>query len=146
MPAYEQLRKSYPLVIDLGDLPQRPGDSAHYKAAIRTQIQQFKKSRKILERIGVPLDVDVRIGSHTLAAQKDLDNIMRDITLIVADELFEPRSFLNAYRIYVSDVMDQSGMANKLELTFLPMDAIRDFDQMISSTLEKAEDWLADRI
>jgi len=124
----------------LGKLPQRHGDRAHYIAGIRTQIQQFKKSHKIFERIGVPLDIDVRVGSYTLAAQKDLDNIMRDIMPIVADELFGPGSFLNEYRIYVSDVMDQSGMANKLELKFLPMGAIRRFDQMIFRTLEEAED------
>jgi hypothetical protein len=140
VPTYEDLRNFDPLLIELGELPQRPGDNAHYKARIRTQIQQFKKSYKILEPIGVPLDIDVRVGSHTLAAQKDLDNIMRDIMPIVADELFGPGSFLNEYRIYVSDVMDQSGMANKLELKFLPMGAIRRFDRMIYRTLEKAED------
>jgi len=89
VPTYEDLRKSDPLVIELGKLPQRHGDRAHYIAGIRTQIQQFKKSHKIFERIGVPLDIDVRVGSYTLAAQKDLDNIMRDIMPIVADELFE---------------------------------------------------------
>jgi hypothetical protein len=67
---------------------------------------------------------------------------MCDIMPIVAQELFEPGSFLNEYRIYVSDVMDQSDVANKLELTFLPMGGIRDLDRMI----EKTEDWLADRI
>jgi hypothetical protein len=69
-------------------------------------------------------------------------DIMCDIMPIVAQELFEPGSFLNEYRIYVSDVMDQSDVANKLELTFLPMGGIRDLDRMI----EKTEDWLADRI
>jgi hypothetical protein len=119
-----------------------PGDSTQYKAGIRTQIQQFKKTHKILGRIGVPLDIDVRVSSHTLAAQKDLDNIMRDIVPIVADELFGPGSFLNEYQIYVSDVMDQSDMANKLELKFLPRGAIRAFNQMIYRTLEKAEESL----
>jgi hypothetical protein len=142
VPMYEELRKSHPLVIDLGDLPQRPGDSAPYKAEILTRIQQFKKSNKLFERIGVPLDLDVRVGSNTLAAQKDLDNIMRDIMPIVAQELFEPGSFVNEYRIYVSDVMDESGLANKLELTLLPIGAIRDLDRMI----DQAEDWVADRI
>ena len=140
VPTYEDLRKSHPLVIELGELPQRPGDSARYKAGIRTQIQQFKKNHKIFEPIGVPLDMDVRVGSHTLAAQKDLDNIMRDITPIVAGELFGSGSFLNEYRIYVSDVMDQSGMANQLEVKFLPMGAIRRFDNMIYRTLEEAEE------
>src|SRR6266566_5232579 len=135
------IRKSHPLVIDLGKLPQRPGDSAHYAARIRTQMQQFKKEWGIFERINVPLDVDVRVGSDTLAAQKDLDNIMRDITPILTDEFFKAGSFLNGYRIYVSDVMARSGMANKLQLKFLPMGAIRDFDGVICRTVENAEEW-----
>ena len=36
-------------------------------------------------------------------------------------------------------------MANKRQLKFLPMGAIRDFDQ-ISKTVEQGEEWLADRI
>jgi len=59
MPTYEELRKLHPLVIDLGNLPQRHGDYAPYKAEILTRIQQFKKRNKIFERIGVPLDLDV---------------------------------------------------------------------------------------
>jgi hypothetical protein len=42
----------------------------------------------------------------------------------------------------VSDVMDQSGMANKLEVKFLPMGAIRRLDKIIYRTLEKAEESL----
>jgi len=142
VPTYEELRKLHPLVIDLGNLPQRPGDYAPYKAEILARIQQFKKSYKLFERIGVPLDIDVRVGSDTLAAQKDLDNIICDIMPIVAQELFEPGSFVAEYRIYVSDVMDQSGVANNLELTLLPIGAIRDLHRMI----DEAEDWVADRI
>ena len=123
-------------------MPQRPGDSARYQAEILTRIQQFKKSYKLFERIGVPLDLDVRVGSDTLAAQKDLDNIMCDIMPVVEQELFEPGSFLDEYRIYVSDVMEDSGTANNLELTLLPMGAIRDLHRMI----DEAEDWVADRI
>jgi hypothetical protein len=142
VPTYEELRKSHPLVIDLGNLPQRHGDSASYEAGILTRIQQFKESNKVFERIGVPLDLDVRVGSDTLAAQKDLDNIMCDIMPVVEQELFEPGSFLNEYRIYVSDVMEESGTANNLELTLLPMGAIRGLHRM----LDEAEDWVADRI
>jgi hypothetical protein len=142
MPTYEELRKYHPLVIDLGNLPQRRGESAPYKAEILTRIQQFKRSNKLLDRIGVPLDLDVRVGSDTLGAQKDLDNIMFDVMPIVGQELFEPESFFFEYRIYVSDVVDQSGTANNLELTLLPMGAIRDLHRRI----DEAEDWTADRI
>jgi hypothetical protein len=48
MPTYEELRKLHPLVIDLGNLPQRDGDYAPYTAEILTRIQQFKKRNKIL--------------------------------------------------------------------------------------------------
>jgi hypothetical protein len=109
-------------------------------------MQQFKTNWELFDLFSVPMDVDVCVSSRTLAAQKDLDNIMRDIAPILADEFFQPGSFLNGYRIYVSDVMDQSSMANKLQLKFLPMGAIRDFDQMISGIVEQGEEWLADRI
>ena len=142
MPTYEELRKLHPLVIDLGNLPQRRGESARYKAEILARIQQFKRSNKLLERIGVPLDLDVRVGSDTLGAQKDLDNIMCDIMPIVTPELFEKASLLFEYRIYVSDVLDESGKANNLELTLLPMGAIRDLHRRI----DEAEDWVADKI
>ena len=142
MPTYEELRKLHPLVIDLGNLPQRRGESARYKAEILARILQFKRSNKLLERIGVPLDLDVRVGSDTLGAQKDLDNIMCDIMPIVTPELFEKASLLFEYRIYVSDVLDESGKANNLELTLLPMGAIRDLHRRI----DEAEDWVADKI
>jgi hypothetical protein len=142
VPTYEELRKLHPLVIDLGNLPQRPGDYARYQAEILTRIQQFKESYKLFERIGVPLDLDVRVGSNTLAAHKDLDNIMCDIMPIVEQELFEPGSYVVEYRIYVSDVMDQSGVANNLELTLLPIGAIRDLHRMV----DEAKDWVADRV
>jgi hypothetical protein len=130
----------------LGELPQRPGESRLYTARIRRQMQQFKTNWDLFDLFNVPLDVDVRVSSHTLAARKDLDNIMRDIVPILTDEFFQTGSFLNGYRIYVSDVMNQPSMANKLQLKFLPMGAIRDFDQMLSRTVEQGEEWLADRI
>jgi Holliday junction resolvase RusA-like endonuclease len=142
MPTYEELRKSHPLIIDLGNLPQRHGESALYKAEILARIQQFKRSNKPLDRIGVPLDLDVRVGSDTLAVHKDLDNIMCDIMPILTQELFEKASLLFEYRIYVSDVLDESGKAKNLELTLLPMGAIRDLHRRI----DEAEDWVADRI
>jgi Holliday junction resolvase RusA-like endonuclease len=139
-------RVDHPLVIDLGELPQRRGESGHYTDKIRAQMQQFKTNWELLDLFNVPLDVDVRVSSHTLAARKDLDNIMRDIAPILTDEFFQTGSFLNGYRIYVSEVMDEPSMANKLQLKFLPMGAIRDFDQMLSRTVEEGEEWLADRI
>jgi hypothetical protein len=142
MPTYEQIRKSHPLVIDLGNLPRRHGEYALYKAEILNRIQRFKRSNKLLDRIGIPLDLDVRVGSDTLAAQKDLDNIMCDIMPIVTEELFQKASLLFEYRIYVSDVLDDSGNANNLELTLLPMGAIRDLHRRV----DEAEDWVADRI
>ena len=109
-------------------------------------MQQVKTNWELFHLFNVPLDVDVRVSSHTLAARKDLDNIMRDIAPILRDEFFQPGSFLNGYRIYVLEVMDEPSMANKLQLKFLPMGAIREFDQMLSRIVEHGEEWLADRI
>jgi hypothetical protein len=138
--------QSHPLVIDLGELPQRPGESSCYTARIRAQMQQVKTNWELFHLFNVPLDVDVRVSFHTLAARRDLANIMRDIAPILRDEFFQPGSFLNGYRIYVSEVMDEPSMPNKLQLKFLPMGAIREFDQMLSRIVEQGEEWLADRI
>jgi len=146
LPALEQLRKSSPLIIDLGTLPQKSGESAAYKDGIRRQIQQFKNRRKIFNRISVPIDVDIRISSHTLQPQKDLDNVARDVIPVVMSELVDEPHLLNGYRIYVSDLMDQPGMGNRLALKFLPMWAIREFHDKISETLSRGEDWLKDRM
>lgn len=138
---YQQL---HPLIINLGDLPER-GKSVEYRKRIRNQFIQFREKSSIFKGIIIPIELDVHVTPSTLKLGKDLDNIMCDICPILNDELLCQTGYLNAFRIYVTDrFVENSSGAIRVKL--LPCGAIHSFSTGIDEVLEKAEELLDDEM
>jgi Holliday junction resolvase RusA-like endonuclease len=71
-----------PIRIKLDTLPQRPGDSEHYKAHITTQLEAFQRQfRWIVEPLLTPVAMQVIVRppyTRNSSVLHDLDNVVRD--------------------------------------------------------------------
>lgn len=131
----------HPYIIDLGDLPQRSGESKEYRQRVRDTLKALTERSQIFNRIIVPVELDVQVTPHTLKLAKDLDNIMIDICGPFIEEVLGDGGYLNAFRIYVTDKLP-GDIAGGIRIKLLPFGAVEDFKGSLSKVLSKAEDYL----
>ena len=134
----------HPYIIDLGDLPQRSGESKEYRQRIRDTLKSLTKRSNIFNPIVVPVELDVQVTPRTLKLGKDLDNIMIDICRPFAEEVLGDGGYLNAFRIYVTDKLPVD-ISGGIRIKLLPLSAIQEFRMSIGKVLRKAEEYLEDR-
>jgi len=92
-----------PYIIDLGDLPQKSGESKEYRQRIYDTLKTMTERSNIFNPIAVPVELDVQVTPRSLRLGKDLDNIMIDICRPFVEEVLGDGGYLNAFRIYVTD-------------------------------------------
>jgi Holliday junction resolvase RusA-like endonuclease len=131
----------HPYIIDLGDLPQRSGESKKYKQRIRDTLRTLTERSHIFNPIIVPVELDVQVTPHIVKLAKDLDNIMIDILRPFIEEVLGDGGYLNAFRIYVTDKLP-GDITGGIRLKLLPFGAVEDFRRSVSKVLSKAEDYL----
>ena len=127
----------HPYTILLGDLPRR-GGSDEYRHHIRRQLEAFKQRTNLFKQIVIPVELDVHVTSSALERGKDLDNIMCDISPIFTDVLLSKDAYLNAYRIYVTDKIDENPSSN-IKMKLLPQWEIEGNEWAIDRALDVAE-------
>jgi Holliday junction resolvase RusA-like endonuclease len=139
--SYQRL---HPLIINLGDLPER-GKSDEYRKRIRNQFIDFREKSSVFKGIIIPVELDVQVTPRVLKLGKDLDNIMCDICPILNEELLFRTGYLNAFRIYVTDKLAEDSCGS-IRVKLLPYGAIHSFRMGIDEVLEKAEELLEDKV
>ena len=135
-----ELRELNPFSINFGDLPIK-GQSDQYKQRIRSSVQAFKSKRKDLEKIIVPIELDVQVTPRALRLGKDLDNIMYDICPVIQDELLGSHAYIHGYRVYVTNKLTNAAVGSLL-LKLLPMFALIQLRSAIDRVLDDAADRL----
>jgi len=136
-----ELRDLLPMSINLGGLPAR-GKSREYKRRIRERLESLKKQFRLFTHILVPVELDVQVTPRALRLGKDLDNIMRDIAPIFADEFFDQEGYMHGYRIYTINKASDDDMPSSIRLKLLPPGAINDFEDTMEGILEIGKEWL----
>ena len=134
----------HPYIIDLGDLPQKSGESKESRRRIYDTLKTLTELSNIFNPIVVPVELDVQVTPRSLRLGKDLDNIMIDICRPFAEEVLGDGGYLNAFRIYVTDKLPID-VAGGIRIKLLPFGAIQDFRGSVSHVLRKAEEYLEDR-
>jgi hypothetical protein len=134
----------HPYIIDLGDLPQKSGESKVYRLRISDTLKAVSKRSKVFNPIVVPVELDVQVTPRAFKLGKDLDNIMIDICRPFAEELLGDGGYLNAFRIYVTDKLPID-VAGGIRIKLLPFGAVHDFRSSVDEVLRKAEEYLEDR-
>jgi len=134
----------HPYIIDLGDLPQKSGQSKEYRQRIHETLRAVTERSKVFNPIVVPVELDVQVTPRTLKLGKDLDNIMIDICRPFTEEVLGDGGYLNAFRIYVTDKLPLDA-AGGIRMKLLPFGAIQDFSGSVDQVLRKAEEYLEDR-
>ena len=134
----------HPYIIDLGDLPQKSGQSKEYRQRIHDTLRALTERSKVFNPIVVPVELDVQVTPRTLKLGKDLDNIMIDICRPFTEEVLGDGGYLNAFRIYVTDKLPLDA-AGGIRIKLLPFGAIQDFRGSVGQVLRKAEEYLEDR-
>ena len=137
-------QRSHPLIIDVGDLPDR-GKSDEYRKRIRNQFIDFRQKSSVFKGIVIPVELDIQVTPRFLTLGKDLDNIMCDIGPIFNEVLLSQAEYLNAFRIYVTDRLTEDA-SGAIRVKLLPYGEIRRFSMSIDEVLEKAEEWFQDEM
>lgn len=130
------IQTSDPFTISLGDLP-RHGGTAEYKNRIRRSFQNFKHRYTQLQRLELPVELDLQVTPRELHLGKDLDNIAQDICPIFAEELLGKNGSLSAFRVYAVDQLPtekEGGIWVKL----LPMGSFLSQGARIRNVIEEA--------
>jgi Holliday junction resolvase RusA-like endonuclease len=144
-PQSKRLREIEPFSVDLGNLPLK-GETAIYRDRIRKSVQALKAKHKALDRIVVPLELDVQVISSRSYVSKDLDNIMHDVAPIVGEELLASDAYLHGYRIYVAETSRSDYPSDFLRLKLLPMNGVSDFEDRTRRVFEIAQDWIEEQV
>jgi Holliday junction resolvase RusA-like endonuclease len=144
-PHLKRLREIEPFSVDLGNLPLK-GETTIYRDRIRKSLQALKAKHTSLDRIVVPLELDVQVISSGSYVSKDLDNIMRDVAPIVGEELLASDTYLHGYRIYVAETSRSDYPSDLLRLKLLPMNGISDFENRTRRVFEIAEEWIEEQV
>lgn len=134
----------YPFGINFGNLP-RVGESKEYKARIRRALINFRDTYPVLSPLKIPVELDVQVTPRTLELGKDLDNIMVDICHTFAEELFGKGGYINAFRVYVREKLDDNSISG-VRVKVLPFTAIQHFNFSLDNVLEKVECYLEKRV
>jgi Holliday junction resolvase RusA-like endonuclease len=134
----------HPYIIDLGDLPQKSGQSKEYRQRISDTVKALTERSNIFNPIVVPVELDVQVTPGALRLGKDLDNIMIDICRPFTEEVLGDGGYLNAFRIYVTDKLPIDA-AGGIRIKLLPFGAIQDFRGSVGQVLRRAEEYLEDR-
>lgn len=134
----------HPYIVDLGDLPQKSGQSKEYRQRIYDTLRHLTEHSKVFNPIVVPVELDVQVTHGTLKLGKDLDNIMIDICRPFTEEVLGDGGYLNAFRVYVTDKLPLDA-AGGIRIKLLPFGAIQDFRGSVDQVLRKAEEYLEDR-
>jgi hypothetical protein len=129
----------HPYIIDVGDLPQKSGESREYRKRISDTIKTLTQSSKVFNPIVVPVELDVQVTPRALKPGKDLDNIMIDICRPFAEVALGAGGYVNAFRIYVTDKLPKD-IAGGIRIKLLPFGAIHDFRSSVSEVLRMAEE------
>jgi Holliday junction resolvase RusA-like endonuclease len=140
-----ELRDLLPMTINLGGLPAR-GKSGQYKRRIREKLKSLKKQFQLFTHILVPVELDVQVTPRALRLGKDLDNIMRDIAPIFAEEFFDQETYMHGYRIYTINKASDDDMPSSIRLKLLPPGAINDFEDTMEEIFEIGKEWLEDQL
>jgi len=92
---------TFPLRIQLPQVPTKPGDTNDFKIKVRESIKSYKNQFRILSKIIMPFYMEVLYKPPCVSQEfsKDLDNIMELITPIVYEELTPPLS-LQGYEVF----------------------------------------------
>lgn len=92
---WEEIFRTTPLRILIGELPQTPGSSDGYRAEIDQRIRAFRSRHgRLLMPLCIPvaLDVIIKPPPPLKPALHDLDNVMRTYLVPKVTELLEPPS------------------------------------------------------
>lgn len=144
--AIANLRDIEPLSINLGKLPEK-GETQKYKLGIRDQLQILKRRSRSLGKIKVPIELDVQVTSETIKPEKDLDNIMlRDIAPVFQSEMLIDKSYLQGYRIYVTNRLTTKDGVGNIRIKLLPGGAINNFEDLMEKTFNAAEEWIEEQL
>jgi Holliday junction resolvase RusA-like endonuclease len=135
----------HPYIIDVGDLPQKSGESRNYRKRISDTLRTMTDRSKIFNPIVVPVELDVQVTPRSLKLGKDLDNIMIDICRPFAEVAFGAGAYLNAFRVYVTDKLPRD-VAGGIRIKLLPFGAIHDFRSSVSEVLRRTEEYLEDQV
>jgi hypothetical protein len=92
---------TFPLRIQLPQVPTKPGDTNDFKIKVRESIKSYKNQFRILSKIIIPFYMEVLYKPPCVSQgfSKDLDNIMKLITPVVYEELTPPLS-LQGYEVF----------------------------------------------
>jgi len=92
---------TFPLRIQLPQVPTKSGDTNDFKIKVRESIKSYKKQIRILSKIIMPIYMEVLYKPPCVSKGffKDLDNIMKLITPVVYEELSPPLS-LQGYEVF----------------------------------------------
>jgi hypothetical protein len=109
---WEDVFRTTPFRILIGELPQVPGSSDHYRAEIDQRIRAFREQyQKLLVPLRTPVALDVIIKpppSTRHHALHDLDNVVRTYLVPKVTELLEPPSDI-AWAFDLSSIARRSG-------------------------------------
>lgn len=128
-----------PFVINVGNLPQVGGTKA-YKQQIRSNLIAFKERYPRLRALSRPVVLDVAVSARGPHVNKDLDNIMRDIAPIFAEEFLVAPAYLHGYRAYVQDSLRDDLPSDSIRIKILTEDALSEYRRHQDAILEKARE------
>jgi len=133
-----------PFIFNMEGLPTKKG-KAKYKARLQTKLRELNKKFPSFGKIIAPLELDIQVSLKGSKLNKDLDNIMLNISSVFAEELLETGSYLHGYRIYVIKHQKNIPVINSIHFKLLPLYEINDFYSLIEDVLELGIEWMQGR-
>ena len=134
-----------PLIFEMNGLPTSGGKNK-YRSRLKNKLAKLNEKFPSFGKIVAPLELDVQFRPKGNKLDKDLDNIMLDLSSTFQEALLEEGSYLHGYRIYITKSGHLVGKAGTLRFKLLPLFAISDFDNLMQKTLELGAQWLEDNI
>lgn len=140
---YKQWDNINPFVLTIERLPLH-GEKQNYIKNIKAEFEKFSTITLGGKKLTSPIELDVQVRTKNKRLNKDLDNIIIDITK--CRELFLSKElYIQGYRVYTVGISNIPNNIDELRIKILPAHRISDFEEYMQQILKNGEQYLESR-